>query len=103
MGQTGPSPAFVLLTYLVMFFSKFYVVVVTDRAILLLRSGVIVPSKPKELAERLPRAVRIGPLSGLWGKTEALGAKPMWVHKRFHKDVAAADAQMTADGAADTV
>jgi hypothetical protein len=95
LGQTGPSPMFVLVSYLIMLWSKFYVVVVTDRGILLLRSGALVPSKPKELAARLPRDVRIGPMSGLWGKTESLGPNKMWVHKRFHKDVAAADAQIT--------
>ena len=36
------------------------------------------------------RATRIGPPSGLWFKTEALGEK-MYVHKRFHKDIETAD------------
>jgi hypothetical protein len=39
----------------------------------------------------LPRATRIGPASGLWWKCESLGEK-LYVHKRFHKDVEAADA-----------
>ena len=35
----------------------------------------------------------MGPLSGLWARTEFTGEK-MWVHKRFHKDVEAADAAL---------
>jgi hypothetical protein len=32
-------------------------------------------------------------MSGLWGQTNALG-KRVWVHKRFQKDVEAADAEL---------
>jgi hypothetical protein len=47
------------------------------------------PSKPKSLLSRGPRNVRLGPLSGLWGQIHL--DQRYWVHKRFHKDVAAAD------------
>ena len=42
------------------------------------------------LDRRLPRSTRFGPLSGLWGKSQALGAKTH-IHKRFHGDVEVAD------------
>jgi hypothetical protein len=38
-------------------------------------------------------------VSGLWGETNALG-KRVWVHKRFHKDIEAADAELDAMGGA---
>lgn len=94
LAQTGPSPWFAALSWLIVLFgAKYYVVVVTDRAILALRAGAFVPSKPKSLETRLPRATRIGPLSGLWGKSTLLGPKTH-IHKRFHKDVDAADAHL---------
>ena len=37
-----------------------------------------------------PRATTIGPASGMWWKCETLGDR-MFVHKRFHKDIEAAD------------
>lgn len=96
LGQTGPNPAFALITYLIMFYSKYWIVVVTDRAILVLQAGKLGSSKPKALSQRLPRSTQIGPLSGLWSDTMAFGQK-MWIHRRYHKDVAAADAEL-ADG-----
>ena len=47
---------------------------------------------PKRLLRELPRATRIGPASGLWYRTEALGER-IYVHKRFHKDIEIADGQ----------
>ncbi|CAN5798128.1 hypothetical protein BH23ACT2_BH23ACT2_19990 [soil metagenome] len=38
-------------------------------------------------------------MSGLWGQTHALGQR-VWVHKRFHKDLLAADAEMAHFGPA---
>ncbi|KLL10656.1 MULTISPECIES: hypothetical protein [Protofrankia] len=93
LAQTGPTPYFFLLTTLIIFWIDYRIVIVTDQSILVLRAGKLVPSKPKgdtPLA-RLPRQTVLGPLSGLWGKTEATGEK-LNVHKRFHKDIAAADA-----------
>jgi PPOX class probable F420-dependent enzyme len=41
--------------------------------------------------DEVPRYVQIGPPSGLWYKTEALGER-MYIGKRFHKDIKNADA-----------
>lgn len=92
LAQTGPNPMLGALTYLIAFWVKYYVVVVTDRGIVFLRSGVLTPSKPKSLYKRVARQTTLGPLSGLWGKMMVDGER-FWVHKRFHKDVAAADGQ----------
>ncbi len=99
IGQTGPSPYMVLLSALIVLFAgKYYIFVVTDRSITILRASKWMPAKPKPNGNPeavLPRATPIGPLSGLWGKTNALGQR-VWIHKRFHKDVAAADAELAA-------
>ena len=102
LAQSGPNPNLVLLTYLVYFFNKYYVVAATDRSIVLMRAPMMTPAKPKAVASRLPRATKIGPVSGaLWAKT-ALPDGPIWVHRRFYKDVAQADADETSGGAAET-
>ncbi len=49
----------------------------------------------KEVVRELPRATRIGPASGLWYKSESLGER-IYVQKRFHKDIVAADAAIPA-------
>lgn len=94
LAQTGPSPYFIILTYLTALWNKYFIVVVTDRSITILRAGLFkatFPKGPNPVQARLPRATRIGPLSGLWAKTTSLGPK-VWIHKRFHSDVEAADA-----------
>jgi hypothetical protein len=65
--------------------------VVTDRRILVCRSGRLSTTKVHEVLHELPRTTQIGPASGLWYKCETLGER-LYVHKRFHKDIAQADA-----------
>jgi hypothetical protein len=89
--QTGPSPWMSALSWLIVLFgAKFWIVVATDRNLLVLKSSAM-SMKPTKLDRRLPRGTRFGPLSGLWGKSEVLGQKT-YVHKRFHTDAAQADA-----------
>jgi|RhiMetStandDraft_4_1073278.scaffolds.fasta_scaffold313261_2 hypothetical protein len=85
--QQGPSPW--LLGAL---FQKFRIVCVTDRAIVVL-SIPKMKAKPDGVIARLPRATEIGRMKGVFGKTYITGKK-MYVHRRFHKDVAAADAEL---------
>lgn len=122
MGQTGPSPYITLALVLVLVFSSnvlsglglaavglgvlalvglvaivasgdAHVFAVTDRAIVVLSAPMWRPSKVTGIEARLPRSTRIGPVSGLWGSTDALGKK-LWIHKRFHADVLAADTEL---------
>jgi hypothetical protein len=88
--QTGPSPYWSVLTYLVLFWVRVHVVVVTDRRILLLRGSYWKPSASRSVEAVLPRATQLGPQSGLWGTLELNGQKH-WIHKRWHKDIATAD------------
>ena len=73
-----------------MFFNTYVVVVVTDRRIFLGKASPFVPTKVGEILASLPRQTMIGPASGRWFKTEALGGR-LYVHKRFHEDIAEAD------------
>jgi hypothetical protein len=76
--------------------NSFRVVVVTDGRILVFRSGRFRMTPVKELRHELPRNTRIGPAKGLWFRCESLGER-LYIHKRFHKDVAAADALLPAE------
>jgi hypothetical protein len=95
--QTGPSPWMFLITYIVFFFIKYRIVAVTEDAIYVLRSSKMTMT-PKELIATLPRQTQLGPVSGMWGKLDLLGERH-WVHKRFHKDIAAADYEAAQFGA----
>ena len=72
--------------------NKYRCVVATDRRILLLDAGKLTTTKPKSIVRALPRSTRIGPFSGaLWYVTGNLG-ETLRIHKRFQKDMEAADA-----------
>jgi hypothetical protein len=89
------SAYFVLISIWIIIFSNAYrVVVVTDRRILVCRSGRLTMTPVKEVERELPRATRIGEPSGLWWPCESLGGK-LYVNKRFHKDVRQADSVLT--------
>jgi hypothetical protein len=94
-GQTA-SPYWALLSYWVIIFKNAYrVVVVTDRRIMVCKSGRLSTKAVNEVVRELPRATRIGAPSGVWFKCDSLGER-LYVHKRFHKDVVAADALLAA-------
>lgn len=90
-GAQTTSQYWALLTYwIVIFKSSYRVVVITDRRILICRSGKLSTTKVNEVINELPRHTMIGPASGLWFKCETLGER-LYIHKRFHKDIAQAD------------
>lgn len=90
------SQYFALISYWIIILSNAYrVVVVTDRRILICRTGRFRVSPVKGVLMALPRHMRIGPAHGLWYKTDVLG-ETLYIHRRFHKDIAAADAGMGA-------
>lgn len=80
---------------------RVYHVVVTDRAIVVLdtskSAGIFPPrmNRPTRLRLRRPRNFYFGQVSGSFGKF-VLDNTEYWVHRRFHNDVAAADAALTA-------
>jgi hypothetical protein len=80
------SQYFALISYWIILLSNAYrVVVVTDRRILVCKSGRL----------RMTPVNDIGPPSGLWWRCETLGER-FYIHKRFHKDVNAADGVLAA-------
>jgi hypothetical protein len=86
------SPYWALLSYwIVMFKNAYRVVVVTDRRILVCHSGRFRVTPVTSIVRELPRATKIGPAHGFWYRCDALGER-LYIHKRFHKDVTAADA-----------
>jgi hypothetical protein len=85
------SQYFALLSYWIILFTNAYrVVVVTDRRILVCSSGRLRMTPVNEVLRELPRNTQIGPASGLWWKSQSLGEQ-LYINKRFHKDIAAAD------------
>jgi hypothetical protein len=93
MGQSGASPALLFLSGLFAFLFKYRVFVVTDRAIIVLKSGPWTPAKPKELIGRLPREIWLGTSGAIWHSTQ-LGPELTYIHRRFFKDLQAADAEL---------
>lgn len=92
-GAQTKSQWFALISiWIIVFTNAYRVVVVTDKRILVCRSGRFRMSPVNEVLTELPRPTQIGPASGLWFKTETLGER-LYIHKRFHKDVAEADAR----------
>ena len=79
------------LSSLVFFWNNYRAVLATDRRILVLHCGKMRMGAPKSVVAELPRHTKIGPPRGLWWKCETLGDK-LYINKRFHKDVEAADA-----------
>jgi hypothetical protein len=89
------SPYWILISILIGVFSDGYrTVVVTDRAIVLLRNGRMLGARPKEVAQRRPRDEWLGDPKGIWGRVQL--DRKYWVHKRFHKEVVAADTALQA-------
>jgi hypothetical protein len=72
------------------FANRFRPIVVTDRRIAITDSGKWAQSKPTSIVTSLPRNTQIGPPSGIWWKSSSLG-QPLYIHRRFHKDVELAD------------
>jgi hypothetical protein len=89
--QTGASPYWAILSqWIVLLTRGYYLIVVTDRSIVVLRSGFFRTTSPQNLTARLPRQPMDEP-SGLWGQIHVGGTR-YWVHRRFHKDVRAGNA-----------
>jgi hypothetical protein len=91
LAQSGASPYWSFLSsWIVIATAGYATIVVTDRAIVVLRNGRLTGSKAKSMLARLPRQPMDSP-SGLWGQVR-LGTVRYWVHRRFHKDVKAGNA-----------
>jgi hypothetical protein len=94
------SAYFALLSvWIIVFKNAYRFVAVTDRRIVVMQAGRMRLTTIKGVTAELPRSTRLGPPSGLWYKMEALG-QTLYVNKRFHKDIEAADALLPSGVAA---
>ncbi len=88
------SAYFVLVSIWIIIFANAYrVVVVTDRRILVCRSGRFRITPVRAIEREIPRGTRIGEPTGLWWPCDSLGGR-LYINRRFHKDVKAADAAL---------
>ena len=92
MARTGPNPLLGLITWLILFRTKYFLIAVTDRRIAVFDTGRMSGTKPRNLVASFPRDTHLGGApGGLWGKID-LGGVRYWVNRRFRADVQAADA-----------
>jgi hypothetical protein len=87
----GIAGAFGLIGALsTMAFNDYRIVAVTDQRVLVLDAGSWSMKKARSVIGVLPRGMKLGPATGLWHAIETPAGK-LWVHRRFFKDVEAAD------------
>jgi hypothetical protein len=75
-----------------MFINRYRIVVATQQRVLVLDAGRTSMKKAQGLVAELPRSTRLGPGSGAW-QPITLGQEKIRVHRRFFKDIEAADRQ----------
>jgi hypothetical protein len=91
--QTISAYFALLSTWIVPIANAYRVIVVTDRRVLVCHTGRFRLSPVKSVEHEVARSVQIGPAHGLWYRTDALG-RTLYINKRFHKDIAEADAAL---------
>jgi hypothetical protein len=85
----------ILIVFAFMTLNRYRIFVVTPQRILVLDAGKMSMKKARGVVAELPRSTRLGPAAGLWYKIP-VGSETLRVHRRFFKDIAAADAALTA-------
>ena len=76
-------------------FNHYRILAVTPTRIVVLDAGKTSFKKARGVVTELPRSTRLGPGTGMWHKTPA-GQETLRVHRRFFKDIEAADNVVTA-------
>jgi hypothetical protein len=76
-------------------FNHYRIIAVTPARIVVLDAGKVSMKKARGVVTELPRSTRLGPGTGLWHQIPA-GRETLRVHRRFFKDLEAADAALTA-------
>lgn len=77
---------------IVLIAEPFRVIVVTDRRILVCRSGKVRSAEVGNVVATCKRSTEIGPARGLWRfKCRSLGEEPLYIPRRFFADVRQAD------------
>jgi hypothetical protein len=70
--------------------NRYRILAVTPTRILVLDAGKTSMKKARGVVMELPRSTRLGPGAGLWHQIPA-GQETLRVHRRFFKDIEAAD------------
>jgi hypothetical protein len=76
-------------------FNHYRILAVTPTRILVLDAGKASMKKARGVVMELPRSTRLGPATGLWHQIPA-GQETLRVHRRFFKDIEAADTNVAA-------
>ncbi|HEV2311240.1 MAG TPA: hypothetical protein VGU73_12025 [Acidimicrobiia bacterium] len=93
--QSGPNPNWLFLTWLTLFYRRYWIGATTTNGVVVFHvKSQVAPMQPVAVAQRLPRGTHVGPLAGsLWSKASfTIDGKPLWVPRRFYKDIERADA-----------
>ncbi len=73
--------------------NRYRILVATPARILVLDAGKTSMKKARGVVTELPRSTRLGPGTGLWHRIPA-GTENLRVHRRFFKDLDAADSAL---------
>ena len=96
MAAQSTSPLMAALSYWIAIIkNSARVIVVTDQRIFVTMSGRLSATQVKDIVNEALRSTKLGTPKGLWHKCETLG-ETLYIHKRFFKDIQAADAGATA-------
>jgi hypothetical protein len=71
-------------------FNRYRIIAVTPSRIVVLDAGKTSMKTARGVVRELPRSTRLGPGTGMWHKIPA-GDETLRVHRRFYKDLEAAD------------
>jgi len=75
--------------------NRYRILAVTPRRIVVLDAGKTSMKKARGVVTELPRSTRLGPAAGMWHQIP-VGRETLRVHRRFYKDIEAADGVTTA-------
>ena len=75
--------------------NRYRILAVTPTRILVLDAGKASMKKARGVVMELPRSTRLGPGTGMWHQIPA-GQEKLRVHRRFFKDLEAADTSVVA-------
>jgi hypothetical protein len=96
-GAQTASPLLAGLTGVFVFLNlnRYRILAVTPTRIVILDAGKTSMKQARGVVTELPRSTRMGPGTGVWQQIPAGGEK-LRVHRRFYKDLDAADAALAA-------
>ena len=97
IGAQTASPLLAALTGVFVFLSlnNYRIIAVTPARIVVLDAGKTSMKKARGVVTELPRSTRLGPGTGVWHQIPA-GSEKLRVHRRFFKDLEAADTSVVA-------